>query len=636
MENDEVRSNVASRYRHILVDECQDTDILQVEILFAIAAEQPVSDWRNARLRPGALFLVGDPKQSIYRFRSADIAAYRAARDVVLGQPSGALVEITANFRSRPAIVDFVNANFVDVFDGAGQPAYVALQSTVDHVETAIPSVVRLSIGEADESPGELRAMEAAAVGALCEQIIGRLPIRESNGTLNAGRVSNLHARSTIAILQRLRRRAAVVTPSQLLAEAIEALLVRPILAVRHRNRNARVIANLDALIEMARRYPVFGLVSFVEDLQQQWEQGDTVQEGRSDVVEDAVQIVTMHNCKGLEWPIIIPVGTATNFRGASQFVYQPEHKSLHWVIGGVAPASLDEARLEEERQQAFERQRMWYVAVTRARDLLVVPHLPTSRQNFWFRAVRLDKVELTEVDTGPLPDGVPHAERLAGNDQSAAIFAQQAHLVSLSAPPLKWLQPSRYDPDRIPSSLDVTPSSELTEGREFPSGAGRLRGTVLHKLMEEIIGGDLRADEGELLTRARQLLDQLISQLPDEEVDAPDPGELISTIRSTLANPELAAMLPHLVAEVPLWQDGGATLLAGRADALVIVGHTVAGVIDWKSDVVPPLERKTTYAGQLSDYLAVTGAVAGAIVFMTSGEVTWIGDRQRLLDQLT
>lgn len=738
MGNPQVRKNVAARYRHILIDECQDTDILQIEILFAIAAEETVSDWRQAQLRPGALFLVGDPKQSIYRFRNADIAAYRAARDLVLRQPTGALVEITANFRSRRAIVDFVNANFVDVFDGGGQPAYVHLQSTVEDGEVPVPNVVRLTIGEADESPAELRAMEAAAVGALCEQMIGRLPVREGVGSVrparagdiallaaghtelwryerelegrriavasqagkalmrrpetqdvlallrtladptdklafgallrgplvgltdqelldivadlgdwengrppdlslftDASRISNTYARSTIEILQALRRRASVVTPSQLLAEAIEALLARPALAARHGNRNARAFANLDALIDMGRRYSVFGLGSFVEDLQQQWERTDIVQEGRSDSVEDAVQIVTMHNCKGLEWPIIIPVGTATNFRGPSPFVYQPAHNSLHWVIGGVAPASLDEARMEEERQQGYERQRMWYVVCTRARDLLVVPHLPTSRANSWFRAVRLDKVELTEIDLGSLSQKVIEKAPYATNDQSTAVFAQQAQVVTQSAPPLRWRQPSLHEADRIPPLVDQPPPSELTERRDAPSGAGALRGTLLHKLMEDIIGGEFPPDTDALLGRAQELLAQLLSQLPDGEVEAPDPAELVATTRSTVAIPDVATMLPYLEPEVSVWHDGGETLLAGRADALAVIGEQVVGVVDWKSDIEPSPDTKAIYADQVSDYLQVSGAVAGAIVFMTRGEITWVGDRQQLLDRL-
>ena len=115
-----------------------------------------------------------------------------------------------------------------------------------------------------------------------------------------------------------------------------------------------------------------------------------------------------MHNSKGLEWPIVIPISTATNFRPPSQFVHRPGDNSLHWVLGGIAPASLDGARKEEERQYAFERQRMWYVVCTRARNLLVVPNLPTSRAASWYRSVRLDKLELTEINLDGLLKGSP------------------------------------------------------------------------------------------------------------------------------------------------------------------------------------------------------------------------------------
>jgi ATP-dependent exoDNAse (exonuclease V) beta subunit len=148
--NPQVRENVARRFPTVLIDEFQDSDILQIEILFAIAADGPVSNWREARLRPGALFFVGDPKQSIYRFRNADIAAYRAAREVMVSQPNGALVEITANFRSRSEIIDFVNANFADVFDGVSQPAYTPLHATIGRHEAAMPHVVRLTVGSDD------------------------------------------------------------------------------------------------------------------------------------------------------------------------------------------------------------------------------------------------------------------------------------------------------------------------------------------------------------------------------------------------------------------------------------------------------------------------------------------------------
>jgi ATP-dependent exoDNAse (exonuclease V) beta subunit len=99
----------------VLVDEFQDTDPLQIEILWQLcseaskgSAEKPLT----RASRPGALFLVGDPKQAIYRFRGADVNAYVAARKAI---GNDALVEITTNFRSLRPILDFVNERFKSV-----------------------------------------------------------------------------------------------------------------------------------------------------------------------------------------------------------------------------------------------------------------------------------------------------------------------------------------------------------------------------------------------------------------------------------------------------------------------------------------------------------------------------------------
>ncbi len=77
-DNRSVREGFQDRFKRIFVDEFQDTDPLQAEILLLLAADDPgETDWRRARPLPGRLFLVGDPKQSIYRFRRADVAIYR-------------------------------------------------------------------------------------------------------------------------------------------------------------------------------------------------------------------------------------------------------------------------------------------------------------------------------------------------------------------------------------------------------------------------------------------------------------------------------------------------------------------------------------------------------------------------------
>ncbi|MDP2959510.1 MAG: UvrD-helicase domain-containing protein [Longimicrobiales bacterium] len=121
----EVRVELGRRYRRLLVDEFQDTDPLQAEIVLLLASEPPEpagdASWRTAVPRPGALFVVGDPKQSIYRFRRADIQLY----EFVKGRFAdfGAVVELTSNFRSRPRIGDLVN----QVFD---HPDFFPAQAT--------------------------------------------------------------------------------------------------------------------------------------------------------------------------------------------------------------------------------------------------------------------------------------------------------------------------------------------------------------------------------------------------------------------------------------------------------------------------------------------------------------------------
>ncbi len=115
----EVRRELAARYRAILVDEFQDTDPLQYEILFFIAGADDESgagrgsgaDAYALGLAPGRLFIVGDPKQSIYRFRGADIEAYERAVSRVL-ECGGERITLSASFRSPEEIVEPVNRLF--------------------------------------------------------------------------------------------------------------------------------------------------------------------------------------------------------------------------------------------------------------------------------------------------------------------------------------------------------------------------------------------------------------------------------------------------------------------------------------------------------------------------------------------
>jgi CRISPR-associated exonuclease Cas4 len=101
----QVRAAAAGRYSRILVDEFQDTDPVQAEIIFLLSSAEDEEDiWHKRRLQPGHLFLVGDPKQAIYRFRGADLATYLLVRGAVEVQFPDNILRVTANFRPRAPI----------------------------------------------------------------------------------------------------------------------------------------------------------------------------------------------------------------------------------------------------------------------------------------------------------------------------------------------------------------------------------------------------------------------------------------------------------------------------------------------------------------------------------------------------
>ncbi len=110
--NPRARRDLGERYRYILVDEFQDTDPLQAEILLLLASDpdENGNDWRAVVPRPGALFVVGDPKQSIYRFRRADIALYEFVKERF--RDFGEILGLEANFRSLPEFGRLIDGVF--------------------------------------------------------------------------------------------------------------------------------------------------------------------------------------------------------------------------------------------------------------------------------------------------------------------------------------------------------------------------------------------------------------------------------------------------------------------------------------------------------------------------------------------
>jgi len=173
-------ASAADRYRYLLVDEFQDTDPLQIELAALLAAAPPHPgdrDWRAGTIRLGGLVLVGDPKQSIYRFRDADLRVYHEARER-LGLTR---VELVENFRSVPQILDVVNQVFAELLteDPGVQAAHVPLVAHRDAIGGEHP-VVALG-GPLDELMAVVREAEADDVAAMAQQIVAdQWPVRDA------------------------------------------------------------------------------------------------------------------------------------------------------------------------------------------------------------------------------------------------------------------------------------------------------------------------------------------------------------------------------------------------------------------------------------------------------------------------
>ena len=177
-----VRRACQDRFRCLFVDEFQDTDPLQAELLLLLAADEPAArDWTTARPVPGKLFIVGDPKQSIYRFRRADVQVYH---DVCrrLEAHGARVLQLTTSFRGAPNLQRAINAAFAPRMTGnadALQADYVPLTAPPRRTDpVGQPTVVALPVprpyGTRRLSAMAMEASLPDAVGAFVHWLIDR------------------------------------------------------------------------------------------------------------------------------------------------------------------------------------------------------------------------------------------------------------------------------------------------------------------------------------------------------------------------------------------------------------------------------------------------------------------------------
>src|SRR3954471_1015920 len=199
-----VRRGFQSRFTHIFVDAFQDTDPLQAEILLLLASANPdENNWLAVAPVPGRLFIVGDPKQSIYRFRRADVGIYREVCERLV-KAGARFVTLTTSFRSVPQIQACVNAAFAPVMTGDAatlQADYVPLSPSRPDLKGQ-PAVVALPVpepyGQRNVSAIQIERSLPDAVGAFIEWVIN-----ESGWKVSGRGTTKVQARDICILFRR-------------------------------------------------------------------------------------------------------------------------------------------------------------------------------------------------------------------------------------------------------------------------------------------------------------------------------------------------------------------------------------------------------------------------------------------------
>jgi ATP-dependent helicase/nuclease subunit A len=165
-ESEPARAYFRRRFRAVLIDEFQDTDPVQAELALLLTSDdEPGADWHALRPAPGRLTVVGDPKQSIYRFRRADVAVYDRVRTTAL---AGGNEQISTNFRSNPDLLGGLNAAFDQILQAEPgvQPANVRFAAPGD-ADPARRAPIVVAEGTFEGKADETRAEEARVIAGL-------------------------------------------------------------------------------------------------------------------------------------------------------------------------------------------------------------------------------------------------------------------------------------------------------------------------------------------------------------------------------------------------------------------------------------------------------------------------------------
>ncbi|WP_137180024.1 double-strand break repair helicase AddA [Roseomonas sp. AR75] len=422
--------------------------------------------------------------------------------------------------------------------------------------------------------------------------------------------------------LARLMGRADLVTPHTLLAEVLGEHRGRERLLARLGPDAADPLDELlNAALDHERRHPP-SLQGFVQWLRRGGAEIKREQEGAA----DAVRVMTVHNAKGLQSPVVILPDTVNRDR---------DDRSVRWHMGGAAPIPLWAPRKEahapaytdlleaEKRARAEEEHRLLYVALTRAEDRLLVcgwqRRRPKDRawpEGCWYDLVAqgFGRLPAAELPLAPGGFGAPPDCRFAGPsllrldcEQTAAPKPDGRDAPPPAAADLPaWaLVPAPAEagaavlaPSAVPAE-DETPAA-APHGSTDPTGRRFRRGRLVHALLQHLP----EQDPATRPAAARAFLAR-----PGHGLSQAEQAETLAEVLALLAEPDLAAALgPGSLAEAPIAGRLGQRLVSGQVDRLLVAADRVL-VLDYKTnrppprtlDAVPPI-----YLRQMAAYRAV------------------------------
>jgi exodeoxyribonuclease-5 len=195
-----------------------------------------------------------------------------------------------------------------------------------------------------------------------------------------------------------------------------------------------------------------------------------------------------------------------------------------------------------------------------------------TPARSAWINLLDLTLAELPSLDISRLPLGKAVADAEPANAQTRELFAAEAEAIAARQTRLTWLAPSRDESasgavlQEEESGIWMSAADSQPVETTIAVQGGRERGLILHKLMEEILTGEIDEAAPALVVRANELIRELGRSPVADPMVGLSPEELAGCVVRTLALPEIAALRPHLLPEFSVYAaDADANRLAAR-----------------------------------------------------------------------